>query len=82
MSALFEAFFLPLANNLPKFKVFDKIRIHLLRLAGIKIGSRATVWGPLTIRPYGKAFNIQIGDFSFLNTETRFGVPEEPPVSK
>jgi acetyltransferase-like isoleucine patch superfamily enzyme len=76
MSALSEAFFLPLANNLPKFKVFDKFRIHLLRLAGIKVGSRATVWGPLTIRPLGKASNILIGDSSFLNTETRFGVPE------
>lgn len=71
-----ELLFLSIANHLPRMKVFDDYRYLLLKLAGIEIGGRCQVWGPLTIRPIGGAKNIKIGKGSFLNTEIRFGVPD------
>lgn len=75
-----ELIFLTLANNLPRLKVFDRIKFVLYRLAGLKIRGRCTIWGPLTIRPIGAAGNIEIGKGSFLNTETRFGVPVDKVI--
>ncbi len=72
-----EAIFLTLANNLPRFEIFDKVRIILLNLAGMSIAKRAVIWGPVTVRPIGSVKHIIIGENSFLNTETRFGVPNE-----
>jgi maltose O-acetyltransferase len=45
----------------------------LLKLTGINLPVRCGVFGPLTIRPIGKARNITIGRDTFINTETRFG---------
>ncbi len=75
-----ELFFLTLANNLPRMKISDRKRAAIYRLAGITIKGRATIWGPLTIRPIGGAKNIEIGNGSFLNTETRFGVPKDKVI--
>lgn len=61
-------------------RVFDKIRFIVFRLAGLKIKGPCTIWGPLTIRPIGCARNIEIGKGSFLNTEIRFGVPEDKVI--
>jgi acetyltransferase-like isoleucine patch superfamily enzyme len=36
--------------------------------------------GPLTIRPIGCVKNIEIGEGSTLNTETRFGVPQSKVI--
>lgn len=69
-----EFFFITLANHLPRFRIFDRIRDRILTLAGLKIKGRCMIWGPLTIRPIGRAANIEIGNGSFLNTETRFGL--------
>jgi maltose O-acetyltransferase len=69
-----------MANNLPRIGVFDKYRYVILRLAGLNIKGRCTVWGPLTIHPIGGAKNIEIGQGSFLNTEIRFGVPKDKVV--
>ena len=70
-----ESFFLFISNHLPRSQFFERIKPKLLRLTGIAIGTNTRVWGPLTIRPIGGAKNISIGDHSFLNSETRFGVP-------
>ena len=70
-----EAIFLTLANHLPRFRQCDRVRRWLLRGAGMSIGKRTTLWGPVCIRPIGGAGNITIGDRTFLNTNTRFGVP-------
>jgi acetyltransferase-like isoleucine patch superfamily enzyme len=75
-----ESIFLPLANNLPRFKLFDRYRGTLLRLAGMTLGKSTVVWGPLTIRPIGSIGNIVVGHNSFLNSETRFGVPKAAVV--
>ncbi len=72
-----ELIFLTLSNNLPRIRVFDKLRYIFLRCAGLKIHGRCTIWGPITIRPIGGAKNIEIGKGTFINTETRFGVPED-----
>jgi maltose O-acetyltransferase len=78
--SLREAIFLPLANHLPRFSVFDEHRHVLLRLAGMNILGPCTIWGPLTIRPIGGAKNITVGRDTFINTETRFGCPQAPVI--
>lgn len=75
-----ELIFLSLANNLPSMKVFNKIRYYILKLVSMKIGGKCVIWGPLTIRPIGGIKNIQIGKGTFLNSETRFGVPNEKVI--
>ena len=75
-----ELIFLTLANNLPRLKLFDKIRFIVYRMAGLKIKSKCTIWGPLTIRPIGGAKNIEIGKGSFINSEIRFGVPKDKVI--
>ena len=75
-----ELFFLTLANNLPRVKIFDKIRFVIYRMAGLTIKGKCTIWGPLTIRPIGGAKNIEIGKGTFINTEIRFGVPKDKVI--
>lgn len=73
-----EFLFLTIANHLPRIKFLDYGRFILYKLAGVKISGQALIFGPLTIRPIGKAKNISIGDQSFLNTHIRFGCPDAP----
>ena len=77
---MMESIFLPLANHLPRFNFFDRVRVQLLRLAGMRLGKHTSIWGPLTVRPIGAAKNIEIGKNTFLNTEIRFGVPVEKVI--
>lgn len=71
-----DLIFLTLANALPRLRICDSGRYLLLRLAGMTIEGKCLVWGPLVIRPIGGARNISIGAGSFLNSNTRFGVPK------
>ncbi len=71
-----ELIFLTIGNNLPHLRIMDKIRFIFYKLAGIKINGHPMICGPLTIRPIGACSNIEIGRGTFINTETRFGVPE------
>lgn len=75
-----ELIFLTLANHLPRAKKFDRFRTRLLAWAGMVVAKDCEIWGPLTIRPIGGASNIVIGARTFLNTETRFGVPIDKVV--
>ena len=75
-----EAFFLTIANIFPHSKLWDKYRWFFLKLAGVKINSSCTVWGNITIRPWGGAKRIQIGDNVFVNTGVRFGVAEKKVI--
>lgn len=76
-----ELLFLPIANYLiPRIKFLDYGRFLLYKLAGVRIKGQALIFGPLIIRPIGKAHNIQIGDRSFLNTYIRFGCPKDPII--
>lgn len=75
-----EFIFLTIANNLPRLKFFDSISYILYRWAGIKVKGKCRIFGPLIIRPIGKASKIEIGSGSFLNTEIRFGCPEEKVI--
>ena len=77
---MMEFLFLPITNNLPRLRIFDRIRYVVYQWAGLKIQGQGTIWGPLTIRPIGGAKNIKIGKGSFLNTEIRFGVPYDQVV--
>lgn len=75
-----EFFFLPLANNLPRLKVLDSVSYIFYKWAGLKVKGKCRIFGPLIIRPIGKANKIEIGTGSFLNTEIRFGCPDEKVV--
>lgn len=78
MQALKELLFLTLANWLPRLTIFDKSRAFFLRLAGVHIGRRAMIYGPLVLRPIGGAVNLFLGKKVFLNTEVRFACPDQP----
>jgi maltose O-acetyltransferase len=69
-----EAIFLVLANNLPRFWIFDRDPYVLCRWAGIRVAGKCMVYGPLTVRPYGGCGNITIGEGTFLNVSTSFCV--------
>ena len=71
-----EVVFLTIANHFTRLKVLDPYRYLLYRLSGIKVKGRAAIFGPLSIRPIGKASNIEIGQGTFLNTDIRFGCPD------
>ena len=72
--SLREAVFLALANNLPRLWLFDRFRYLIYRMAGVRQQGSCTIYGPLTVRPYGGCGNITIGDGSFLNVATNFCV--------
>jgi acetyltransferase-like isoleucine patch superfamily enzyme len=72
--SLREAVFFSLANNLPRIWILDRYRYLLYRLAGIRQGGACTIFGPLTVRPYGGCVNIFIGAGTFLNVATNFCV--------
>jgi acetyltransferase-like isoleucine patch superfamily enzyme len=69
-----EALFLVLANNLPRLWLLDRYRAVLYRLAGLRIGRGSTLYGPLSVRPYGGCRCIAIGEDTFLNVDTAFTV--------
>jgi len=69
-------FFLALANSVPNFSFFKKLKLRLYRKSGILTSLSATIYGPLTITPVSNTNKITIGDKTFINTETRFGCPE------
>lgn len=72
-----EFLFLTIANALPRLRACDSVRHIFCRWAGMRIPGKSLIWGPLIIRPNGGARNIEIGEGSFLNSYTRFGVPRE-----
>lgn len=82
MGKLRETIFLSLANHLPRISVADRYRYLFLRLAGMSIGSRATFWGPVTVRPIGAASNVTVGRGCFFNTETRFGCRDRITIGR
>jgi len=71
-----EWFFIGIANILPRFDLFNKIKTNFYRTAGMKIPEQAFILGPLTITPYNGVKNIHIGHHAFINTEVRFGCPK------
>ncbi|MEO8671112.1 MAG: DapH/DapD/GlmU-related protein [Tahibacter sp.] len=69
-----EALFLTLANYLPRLWLLDRYRYVLYRLAGIRMDGRCTIYGPISIRPYGGCRQIHIGEDTFCNVATAFTV--------
>lgn len=72
--SLREAVFLVLANNLPRLWLLDRYRAVLYRLAGVAVGRGSTIYGPLSVRPYGGCRYVTIGRDTFLNVDTAFTV--------
>ena len=69
-----EALFMTLGNHLPRFWILDRFRYLLYRAAGVHQDGSCTIFGPLTVRPFGGCTNIMIGARSFLNVATNFTV--------
>ena len=72
-----ESLFLTLANHFTRLKILDPYRYIFYKLGGLKVHGKADIFGPLSIRPIGKASNIEIGRGTFLNTDIRFGCPSD-----
>ena len=70
-----ECFFLTLANMLPRNHLCDRLCPVLLRLSGMSVGAKTTVWPPVDVRPIGAAKRISLGERVFVNSRTRFGCP-------
>lgn len=63
--------YIAIANLLPHFSAMLGLRAMFLRLAGIQIGARACIMGPLDIRPRTAAKGISIGEGVFINSSVR-----------
>ena len=74
---MLDSVLLFIANHLPRTRFFNRLRIRVLRSAGMTIGRDCLIWGPLTIAPVGGAHRITVGNNCFLNTEIRFGAPQD-----
>lgn len=67
-----------LGNTLPRYYVFNRLRPILYRIAGMNIGEGTVILGPVTLDfslsadIFGR---VSIGSGTYINTETRFGVP-------
>ncbi len=67
MNVVREYIFLFIANHLPRFRLFDKIRFVMLKMAGLNIEGKCRIFAPITISPIGGAKNIKIGKGTFIN---------------
>lgn len=66
--------FISVANILPTFWFFNKVRFVLFALAGMNFTGRCSFLGTLYIAPYWCAKNIKVGEGTAMNTQVRFGV--------
>ncbi|HUD90659.1 acyltransferase [Sphingobium sp.] len=71
--SLGETLFLGLANAMPRGRIGIALRRHLLALAGLRLGDKVVVIGPVTVMPVGSGSRIAIGARSFVNSNARFG---------
>ena len=70
---MLAAILLQLANLCPNGSLGMKMRAALLSLAGLKLGEKVIIRGPLTITRARSCALITIGDRSFINSEVRMG---------
>ncbi|WP_345970041.1 MULTISPECIES: acyltransferase [Sulfurimonas] len=70
-----ESLFLFFANHLPRLNVCNRWRALCLKLAGMRIERKCTIWPGVDIRPIGAASHITIGKGSFVNVNSRFAAP-------
>ena len=79
LRALLNSIFIFLGNSLPRYTFFNRKRAVLYRLAGINIGRKAVITGPLSLR-VDTTNKIFIGNNTYLNSETRFGCQDSKIV--
>lgn len=68
-----------LGNSLPKYSFFNKRRVKIFRVSGMKIGAQSEIVGPISVRP-DCTESVIVGDRVFINSEVRFGVSEKEVV--
>lgn len=72
LRVIFNHFFISIGNSLPRYEIFNRIRPKLYRIAGLNIGLRTAITGPISLRA-DTTSKINIGCDSYFNSETRFG---------
>lgn len=75
LDGLYRRVLISMGNALPQLGVFNDRRSTLYRLAGLNIGQRVTILGPLRLEFSTRAptaGNISIGAGTYLNAETWF----------
>jgi len=74
---LWNYLWVELGNATPRLPYIIRIKNLCYKIAGLKFKGKATIWGPITVTPYSGIENIYVGAGTFINTETRFGVPDK-----
>lgn len=71
----YTRFLIKAFNLIPNHSKFDSTRTWLLRLAGFKVEKTAKVFKPLRVSPKTILKNIELGDYCFINSNSRFSAP-------
>lgn len=74
LTAIKRHFFIALGNALPAYGPFNRMRPAFYRRAGMAIGSRVTILGPLNVETSlneETLRGVSIGDRCYLNSDTR-----------
>lgn len=69
---IYNYIWIKIGNSLPPHAFFNRKRPIFYRLAGMKIGNKVTMVGPITV-PVVAADQVIIGDYSFVNVDTWLG---------
>lgn len=72
LKVIFNHILITIGDSLPRHAFFNRQRHFFYRLAGMHIGKRVIIKGPLGVDAI-TTDRIFIGDGSFLNSEVRFG---------
>jgi len=72
LKSLMNGFFIWAGNAFPNASVFHKYRPFFYRLSGVMVGNNTIIVGPISLPVDNKGI-VEIGNDSYLNSETRFG---------
>lgn len=66
---------------IPDIIFLQKIYPHIYRFSGAKLGRNIKMFSKMTLRPFGKSYNLSIGNNVFINTGFRAGVSSEITIN-
>lgn len=74
--AIYNHFFICLANSLPTSHYFNKLRPRLLKIIGMSVGNGVVIGGTTLLRSDSVNL-VSIGNNTYLNGEVRFGCQDK-----